>query len=65
MAGYTKEFLVSAAISKWKYYDVNTDFIKPLMEKHFDDVGRDKFRTATALDAAAIKDFKNTGYCNI
>ena len=66
MAGYTKQFLLQAALSKNAYYKVP---VSPEMEKlfsdHYDRVGKDKFRIATALDAAAIKEFKATGYCNL
>lgn len=65
MAGYTKEFLVNAFLSKSKFYELDTTKLKALAEKHYDEVGKDKFRTSTALDAAALKEFKATGFCNL
>ncbi len=65
MAGYTKEFLVDAFISKSKFYGLDTTELRKLAEKHYDEVGKDKFRISTALDAAAIKEYKATGVCNL
>lgn len=65
MAGYTKEFLIDAFLSKSKFYELPTDDLRKLAEKHYDEVGKDKFRISTALDAAAIKEYKATGYCNL
>ena len=65
MAGYSKEFLISAFLSRFEYYRVPTDNVRKLAEKHYDEVGKDKFRISTALDAAAIKEYKATGYCNL
>lgn len=64
MAGYTKEFLVDAFLSKFKYYKMDTTNLQKLAEKHYDEVGKDKFRISTALDATAIKEYKATGFCN-
>jgi len=63
--GYTKEFLVNASVSKWKYYGVDDTAIRKLSNDYYDQVGKDKFRTSCALDAAAIKEFKATGFCNL
>lgn len=65
MRGYTKEFLVDAFLSKSKFYGLDTTKLKALAEKHYDEVGKTKFRTSTALDAAAIKEYKSTGFCNL
>ena len=65
MAGYTKEFLVDAFCSKSKFYKVDDTFIRKLANEHYDKVGKDKFRISCALDAAAIKEYKATGYCNL
>lgn len=65
MAGYTKEFLVSAFLSKFDYYKVDSSKTRVLAEKHYEKVGKDKFRVSCALDAAAIKEYKATGYCNL
>ena len=65
MAGYTKEFLVNAFLSKFDYYKVDSTKTRALAEKHYDEVVKDMFRISTALDAAAIKEYKATGYCNL
>lgn len=65
MAGYTKEFLISAFLSRFEYYKVPTDNVRKLAEKHYDEVGKDRFRVSCSLDAAAIKEYKATGFCNL
>ena len=58
MAGYTKEFLVNAFVSRYAevvkdfdtYYDWVSDF--------YDKVGRDKFRVYCSLDAEALRKFR-------
>lgn len=61
MAGYSKEFLLDAYVSRYaslgeeavaSLYCLGSDF--------YDNVGRDRFRVAASLDAAAIKEFKNS-----
>lgn len=59
MAGYTKEFLVSAFMSR--YVSLPEDKFEDLLEMadgFYDDVGRDKFRVYCSLDAEAIRKFK-------
>lgn len=61
MAGYTREFLISAFLSR--YYSLPEDkfFELELMaETFYNDVGRDKFRLYCSLDADAIKLYKAT-----
>lgn len=65
MAGYTKEFLINAFLSRFEYYKTPTEYLRELAEKHYDEVGKDKFRASCSLDAAAIKEYKATGYCNL
>ena len=60
--GYSKEFLVSAFLSR--YYSLPTeDFesLENMAESFYDRVGRDEFRTYCSLDADAIKTYKNSG----
>lgn len=64
MAGYTKEFLVSAFLSR--FISLPTDKFESLehMAKTFyDEIGRDKFRVYASLDAEAIRLAKTTGFC--
>lgn len=59
MAGYTKEFLVSAFMSR--YVSLPEDQFEQLLDmadSFYDRVGRDKFRVWCSLDADAIKKFK-------
>jgi len=64
MAGYTKEFLIDAFMSRFLACSLIT--IEQLVElesmanRFYDEVGRDKFRTYCSLDADAIKTYKNT-----
>jgi hypothetical protein len=60
MAGYTKEFLVDAFISR--YLDIQPDKLEALTtmaDNFYDEVGRDKFRVYCSLDAEAIRVYKN------
>jgi hypothetical protein len=59
MAGYTKEFLVDAFLSRYiKVVGVNLPALRNMAEQHYDTVGRDKFRQSASLDAEAIKKFR-------
>ena len=59
---YTKEFLVSAFMHRFMACDlIDIDALERLetmANNFYDEVGRDKFRTYTSLDADAIKQFK-------
>ena len=61
MAGYSREFLIDAFVSR---YEVLSDEIvarqRQLAEKTYDEVGKDKFRVLASLDANALKEFKLT-----
>jgi len=64
MATYTKEFLISAFISR--YITLPEDQFTSLIDmafKFYDEVGRDKFRLYCSLDADALRVYKNV-YCN-
>lgn len=59
MAGYNKDFLVSAFLSR--YYSLETEKFESLenmANDFYDEVGKDKFRVYCSLDADAIKKFK-------
>jgi hypothetical protein len=59
MAGYSKEFLVDAFLSRYdKVVGVRLPALRDMAERHYDEVGRDKFRLSASLDAEAIKKFK-------
>ena len=61
-AGYTKDFLVSAFLSR--YYSLpedKFDALEKMADSFYDEVGRDKFRVYCSLDADAIKTAKNSG----
>lgn len=59
MAGYSKEFLVDAFLSRYdKVVGVRLPALRDMAEQHYDTVGRDKFRVSASLDAEAIKKFK-------
>ena len=59
MAGYSKEFLIDAFVSR--YTDLGIDVCLGMVEmcsKYYDEVGKDTFRIYASLDADAIKKFK-------
>jgi hypothetical protein len=60
MAGYTKEFLIDAFMSRYvKVLSIEKLLsLEELATKFYDEVGRDKFRTYASLDAEAIKQYK-------
>lgn len=64
MAGYTKEFLVAAFVSRYLPLLENEDdwyeFKVTYGDEFYDRVGRDKFRLYCGLDAEAIKTYKRT-----
>lgn len=64
MAGYTRDFLVSAFADKYAItFDTEDDFFEFKIKMgydFFDKVGKTAFRVYTALDAAAIKQYKES-----
>jgi hypothetical protein len=62
MAGYNKEFLIDAFMSRYITCTLLSIDTLESMEKMaidlYDQVGRDKFRTYASLDAKAIKEYK-------
>ena len=64
MAGYNKEFLVDAFMSRF----INCSLItieqlvdlEEMANRFYDEVGRDKFRTYCSLDAEAIRVYKQS-----
>ena len=61
MAGYSREFLIDAFVSR--YEDLSDEVVarqRHLAEKTYDEVGKDKFRVLASLDADALKEFKLT-----
>jgi hypothetical protein len=59
MAGYTKEFLVDAFVSRYESLSKETVAkTKALANKCYDEHGKDKFRVYAAVDADAIRKFK-------
>lgn len=63
MAGYSKDFLISAFMSRFLQCElISVEKLCDLEEMagHFyDEVGRDKFRVYASLDAEAIRVYKN------
>ena len=59
MAGYSREMLVDAFLSR--YWALGSDVVtrqKVLAEQLYDKVGKDKFRVYASLDSEAIKVYK-------
>jgi len=61
MAGYTKEFLVDAFLSRYSVLGPEVLAVqKVLAEQLYDNAGKEKFRVFASLDADAIKVYKAT-----
>ena len=59
MAGYDKEFLVEAALSRFELLDIEKiEGLRTMFDKFYDEVGKDRFRIYTSLSAEAIKKYK-------
>lgn len=58
MAGYSKEFLVSAYLSRYEAVVGDLPALCAMAEAHYDAVGKDSFRVSASLDAEALKKFK-------
>lgn len=57
MAGYTREFLVDAFMSRYAGVEIKYD-LRALAEKCYDTLGKEKFRQYASLDAEAIRLYK-------
>jgi len=58
-AGYSKEFLVDAFVSRYAPLGVDTCLkLSEMAWKFYDEVGKIKFREYCCLDAEAIRKFK-------
>jgi hypothetical protein len=64
MAGYTKEFLIDAFMSRYiNCHSLSIEKLERLENMAtdlYDRVGRDSFRVYACLDAEAIREYKNT-----
>ena len=61
MAGYTKQFLIDAFMSRYLSLSIETlEKLELMANEFYDTVGRDKFRVYCALDAEAIRTYKAT-----
>ena len=58
MAGYSKEFLIDAYLSRYLKVTGDLPALRNMAEQHFDLVGKDSFRVSASLDADALKKFK-------
>lgn len=61
---YTKEFLVSAFVSRYvsifKTTEDKAEFTETYGNQHYDKVGKEQFRKDCCLDADAIKIYKES-----
>ena len=64
MAGYSRDFLIDAFMSRYIKCSLITieqlEQLEQMASKFYDEVGRDKFRTYASLDAEAIRVYKNS-----
>jgi hypothetical protein len=64
MAGYSKDFLIDAFLSRYIACPLVTieklERLENMAVDLYDRVGRDKFRTYASLDAEALKQYKAT-----
>jgi len=62
MAGYTKDFLIDAFMSRYVSCNALTieqlEKLEQMASDLYDRVGRDSFRTYACLDAEAIRQYK-------
>lgn len=58
MAGYSKDMLVDAFVSRYKGVPCSYDLLK-MANDFYDKVGKDEFRKYCSLDAEAIKVYKS------
>ena len=58
MAGYSKEFLVDAYLSRYLKVAGDLPALRNMAEQQYDRDGKDKFRVSASLDAEALKKFK-------
>jgi len=60
MAGYSKEFLISAYLSRfWAVSGPEElDPLEKIASVFYDKVGRDKFRVHASLDAEALRKYR-------
>jgi hypothetical protein len=59
MAGYTKEFLVEAALSRFEILGIEAvESMRAMFNNFYNEAGKDKFRVYTCLTAEAIKKYK-------
>jgi hypothetical protein len=63
MAGYTKQFLIDAFMSRYVGCDhlsiEKLERLEIMANDLYDRVGRDQFRVYSCLDAEAIREYKN------
>lgn len=63
MAGYSKQFLIDAYMSRYIACPLiaieDLEKLELLADKFYDEVGRDKFRIYASLDADAIRLYKS------
>lgn len=61
MAGYTREFLIDAFVSRYECMGPQAAANqRKLAERTYDEHGKDKFRVYASLDAEAIRIYKKT-----
>lgn len=64
MAGYSRDFLIDAFLSRYIKCTLITieqlEAMEAMANKFYDEVGRDKFRVYASLDADAIRVYKQT-----
>lgn len=64
MAGYTRDFLIDAFLHRYIHCQLITieqlERLEQMANDLYDRVGRDSFRSYCSLDAAALKEYKNS-----
>lgn len=61
MAGYNKDFLISAFLSRYvSLPEAQFASLCEMAHTFYEQAGRDRFRTYCSLDAAAIRAYKET-----
>jgi len=59
MAGYTKEFLIEVALSRFEMLDHSKlNGLRTMFNNFYDEVGKDTFRIYSCVTAQLIKEYK-------
>lgn len=59
---YNKDYLISAYMYRFCLAGCDTKLLEDNAKHYYDTVGKEKFRVAASLDAAALKEFNSSNF---